>query len=58
MAANDRFRRDIQDRLRDSGALISRDIPDTVQVPWPSSGWSDNRNVLRCSTPCSPPGCG
>ena len=47
MAANDRFRRDVLDRLRDSGALMSRDIPDTAQVPWPSSGWSDNRNVTQ-----------
>lgn len=45
MAANDRFRLDVLDRLRDSGPLISRDIPDTAQVPWQSTGWSHNRNV-------------
>jgi uncharacterized protein YcaQ len=47
MAANDRFRLDILDRLRDAGALISRDIPDTAQAPWPSSGWTNSRNVTQ-----------
>jgi uncharacterized protein len=27
--------------------LISRDIPDTSVVPWPSSGWTNNRNVTQ-----------
>jgi len=44
---NDRFRRDILDRLASSGPLISRDIPDTSVVPWPSSGWTNNRNVTQ-----------
>ena len=35
--ANDQFRRDVLDRLRDSGPLVSRDIPDTAQVPWKST---------------------
>ncbi|HEX2221453.1 MAG TPA: crosslink repair DNA glycosylase YcaQ family protein [Candidatus Limnocylindria bacterium] len=47
MRANDRFRRDILDRLRGAGPLASRDIPDTSVVPWPSSGWTNNRNVTR-----------
>jgi uncharacterized protein YcaQ len=47
LAANDRFRRDVLDRLRGEGPLASRDIPDTSTVPWPSSGWSNNRNVTR-----------
>jgi uncharacterized protein len=42
---NDRFRRDILKRLRSSGPLGSRDIPDTCAVPWASSGWTNNRNV-------------
>jgi len=42
---NDPFRRDILDRLRSSGPLTSRDIPDTSAVPWPSTGWTNNRNV-------------
>jgi uncharacterized protein YcaQ len=44
---NDRFRRDILDRLASSGPLTSRDIPDTSVVPWPSSGWTNNRNVTQ-----------
>jgi uncharacterized protein YcaQ len=44
---NDRFRRDILDRLRASGPLTSRDIPDTCAVPWASSGWTNNRNVTQ-----------
>jgi hypothetical protein len=44
---NDRFRRDILKRLRSSGPLTSRDIPDTCAVPWASSGWTNNRNVTQ-----------
>jgi uncharacterized protein YcaQ len=44
---NDRFRRDILDRLAGSGPLTSRDIPDTSVVPWPSSGWTNDRNVTQ-----------
>ncbi|RPH32414.1 MAG: winged helix-turn-helix domain-containing protein [Chloroflexi bacterium] len=47
MTANDRFRRDILARLRDAGPLVSRDIPDTAQVPWKSTGWTHNRNVTQ-----------
>ena len=44
---NDRFRRDILDRLAASRPLTSRDIPDTSVVPWPSSGWTNDRNVTQ-----------
>ncbi len=44
---NARFRRDILTRLRDDGPLQSRDIPDTAQVPWASTGWTGNRNVTQ-----------
>jgi uncharacterized protein YcaQ len=44
---NDRFRRDILDRLAQSGPLTSRDIPDTSAVPWASTGWTNNRNVTQ-----------
>ena len=47
LAANESFRRDILDRLEAEGALLSRDIPDTSVVPWPSSGWTNNRNVTK-----------
>jgi hypothetical protein len=44
---NDPFRRDILDRLSSSGPLTSREVPDTSIVPWPSSGWTNNRNVTQ-----------
>jgi uncharacterized protein len=44
---NDRFRRDVLDRLEGSGPLSSREIPDTCAVPWGSSGWTNNRNVTQ-----------
>jgi uncharacterized protein len=44
---NDRFRRDILKLLGSSGPMTSRDIPDTSVVPWPSSGWTNNRNVTQ-----------
>jgi hypothetical protein len=44
---NDAFRRDVLERLRSSGPLMSRDIPDTSAVPWESSGWTGNRNVTQ-----------
>src|SRR5689334_11101912 len=45
LRANDGFRRDIVKRLRKSGPLSSRELPDTAAVPWASTGWSNNRNV-------------
>jgi uncharacterized protein YcaQ len=47
LEANDRFRRDILKRLRTDGPLTSREIPDTSVVPWPSSGWTNNRNTTQ-----------
>jgi uncharacterized protein YcaQ len=47
MEANDGFRRRVLDQLRDSGPLISRDIPDSSDVPWQSSGWTHDRNVTQ-----------
>jgi uncharacterized protein len=47
VTANDRFRSDVVARLRDAGPLLSRDIPDTSQVPWGSTGWTNNRNVTQ-----------
>jgi uncharacterized protein YcaQ len=44
---NDGFRRDILKRLRKSGPLSSRELPDTAAVPWASSGWTHNRNVTQ-----------
>jgi uncharacterized protein YcaQ len=45
--ANDTCRLDILDRLGASGPLSSREIPDTCEVPWESTGWTNNQNVIR-----------
>jgi uncharacterized protein len=45
--ANDACRGDILDRLGSSGPLRSRDLPDTCQLPWKSTGWTNNRNVTQ-----------
>jgi uncharacterized protein len=44
---NDRFRRDVLELLEARGPLLSRDIPDTHVAPWPSTGWTNNRNVTQ-----------
>ncbi|MFC4105610.1 DNA glycosylase AlkZ-like family protein [Micromonospora zhanjiangensis] len=44
---NEPFRRDILTLLAAKGPLLSRDIPDTSVVPWPSTGWTNNRNVTK-----------
>jgi uncharacterized protein YcaQ len=43
--ANESCRRDILERLRQDGPLTSRELPDTCEVPWRSSGWNTGRNV-------------
>jgi uncharacterized protein YcaQ len=45
--ANDTCRRDILARLGPSGPLPSRDLPDRCEVPWVSTGWTNNRNVTQ-----------
>lgn len=45
LQANDRFRRDILDRLRSDGPLLAKDIPDTAQVSRPPDGWSGANQV-------------
>jgi uncharacterized protein len=45
--ANDASRRDILRRLKASGPLTMRDLPDTLAVPWASTGWTNNRNVEK-----------
>jgi uncharacterized protein YcaQ len=45
--ANDACRRDILERLRTSGPLPSRELPDTCTVAWQSTGWTNNRNVTQ-----------
>jgi uncharacterized protein len=45
--ANHRFRRDVLARLAAEGPLPATAIPDSAQVPWQSSGWTNDRNVTQ-----------
>ena len=47
LEANDGFKRDVMARITAEGPLQSKQIPDTSQVPWPSTGWTNNRNVTQ-----------
>jgi uncharacterized protein YcaQ len=47
LAANDTFRRDLLAALRERGASLSRDLPDTAAVGWRSTGWTHDRNVTQ-----------
>ena len=47
VAANKGCRLDILHLLRAEGPLPAREIPDTCEVSWKSTGWTNNRNVLR-----------
>lgn len=47
VGANDACRRDILERLGAAGPLPSRALPDTCELPWKSSGWTNNRNVTK-----------
>ena len=40
-------RRDILARLTAEGPLPSRKLPDTCAVPWKSTGWTNDQNVIR-----------
>ena len=45
--ANDGCRREILDELRREGPLPTTAFEDSCEVPWPSSGWNNNRNVQQ-----------
>ena len=47
LEANAGFRRRVLDQLREAGPLASRDIPDTSEASWESSGWTNDRNVTQ-----------
>jgi uncharacterized protein YcaQ len=47
VAANATCRLDILARLSGEGPLLAQEIPDSCAVPWKSSGWTDNRNVMK-----------
>jgi uncharacterized protein YcaQ len=45
--ANAGFARRILNQIDEEGPLTSRDVPDDATVPWPSSGWNNERNVVK-----------
>jgi hypothetical protein len=45
--ANDACRRDILKRLKASGPLPMRELPDICAEPWGSTGWTNERNVEK-----------
>jgi uncharacterized protein YcaQ len=47
LRANDACRKDILARLTADGPLLSRQLPDTCAVPWASTGWTNDQNVIR-----------
>ena len=47
VAANDGCRREILSLLRSEGPTAARDLPDSCEVPWRSSGWTNNKNVMK-----------
>ncbi|GAA5121923.1 winged helix DNA-binding domain-containing protein [Alloalcanivorax gelatiniphagus] len=47
VAANDGCRREILALLRSEGPTPARDLPDSCEVPWRSTGWTNNKNVMK-----------
>ncbi len=45
--ANAGFRQRVLDQLRESGPLQSKEIPDTSEVSWQSTGWTNDQNVTQ-----------
>jgi hypothetical protein len=43
--ANDAARRDVLAELEQAGPLPAKELPDTVAVPWKSSGWNNTRTL-------------
>jgi uncharacterized protein YcaQ len=44
---NDACRREILETLRQEGPMIAPDLPDTIVRPWRSSGWTNDKSVLK-----------
>lgn len=45
--ANDACRGDILIRLAAAGPMAARELPDTCEVAWGSTGWTNNKNVIQ-----------
>jgi uncharacterized protein YcaQ len=44
---NAKFRAYVLGLLRERGPVLSREVEDRADVPWPSTGWTNNRNVTQ-----------
>ena len=44
---NDACRREVLETLRQEGPLTAPDLPDAIVRPWRSSGWTNDRSVLK-----------
>lgn len=44
---NDGCRREILEMLRQEGPTIAPDLPNAIVRPWRSSGWTDDKSVLK-----------
>jgi len=47
LATNTTAREDILEELRREGPLPARALPDTCDLPWRSSGWTNGKNVMK-----------
>ncbi len=47
IADNAECRRDILETLRREGPLTAPDLPNSIVRPWRSSGWTDDKSVLK-----------
>lgn len=45
--ANDRARRDVLAHLMDEGPTPTAGLPDSTEVPWRSTGWTNDKNLGR-----------
>jgi hypothetical protein len=45
--ANNGCRREVLALLRAEGPTAARDIPDSCEVPWRSTGWTNDKNVMK-----------
>jgi uncharacterized protein YcaQ len=45
--ANDACRGDLLIRLAAAGPMAARELPDTCEVAWGSTGWTNNKNVIQ-----------
>ncbi len=50
VAANDACRLDLLAELRGDGPLPASALTDTCEVPWPSSGWNNDKNLTMMLT--------